>query len=42
MVHYIIEIPDDWGKYEREILREEIEMIIQSIEKLRGLREVLA
>ncbi len=35
-VHYLVEIPADWGEYERTIFREEVEKIIEAIERLRG------
>ena len=39
MVRYLIEIPDDWGEFERQILREEVEKLIKIIEHGRKLRK---
>ena len=39
MVRYLIEIPDDWGEFERQILREEVEMLIKIIEHGRKVKK---
>ena len=39
MVRYLIEIPDDWGEYERQILREEVEKLIKIIEHGRKVKK---